>query len=203
MKTLYISIVDKVATFQARDGDIVCGNSCYQIKFTFDREWDAHEKKTARFIWNGQFFDRDFTGDTCPVPIIQKANEIQVGVFAGDLVTTTPAKIGCKASILCGTETPSNDNDKYYVNEAKEYADSAAASAAASETSSEASRSASTAASTAATNAAASATNASKAAKEAKDTKDAVSRLYTDNAEEWEFEMEDGTIVRKKVVIVN
>ncbi len=125
MKTLHISVVDKIATYQKRDGDIVCGNSGYQIKFTFDGEWGAHTKKTARFIWNGQIFDKDFTGDTCDVPIVTKTKELQVGVFAGDLTTTTPAKIGCKPSILCGAGTPSVANDKHYANEAKEAAEKA------------------------------------------------------------------------------
>ena len=33
MKTLHISILDKVATYRQRDGEIVCGNSDYQIEF--------------------------------------------------------------------------------------------------------------------------------------------------------------------------
>ena len=101
MKTLHINVSDKIATYRQRDGLIVCGNSDYQVQFTFDSEWSAHTKKTARFIWVGQYVDVEFEGDVCPVPIIQSAEQLLVGVYAGELSTTTPASIDCKKSILC------------------------------------------------------------------------------------------------------
>ena len=111
MKTLHISVVDKIATYHKRDGDIVCGNSNYELKFNFDSEWDAHVTKTARIIINGEYKDILFNGDTCPLPIIRNAIRIEVGVYAGDLKTTTPAVISCKHSILCGSTIPSPDVD--------------------------------------------------------------------------------------------
>lgn len=106
MKTLHINVFDKIATYQKRDGCIVCGNSDYQIKFTFDDEWAAYDKKTAHFIWNGQYTDVEFTGDTCPVPKITNATVVKVGVYVDDLSTTTPTTIECKRSVLCGGEPP-------------------------------------------------------------------------------------------------
>ena len=106
MKTLHITVNNKVATYLRRDGDIVCGNSDYQVQFTFDGEWDGYTQKTARFIWNGEYFDVDFTGNTCTVPIIMNAHLVTVGVYAGQLSTTTAAVIGCKPSIICGSDTP-------------------------------------------------------------------------------------------------
>lgn len=125
MKILHVNIANKIATYQKRDGDIVCGNSDYQIQFTFDSEWDAYEEKTARFIWNGHFIDVDFTGDTCDVPIVQNTDKVKIGVYAGQLSTTTSASIGCKPSILCEGAGPSEENDHYYANEAKEAAERA------------------------------------------------------------------------------
>lgn len=125
MIDLHISVNNKIATFQKRDGDIVCGNSDYQIKFTFDEEWDAYENKIARFVWSGQFQDVEFTGDTCPVPILSGVTLCEVGVYAGELCTTTSAFIGCKTSILCLPASPSVENDKYYANEARESAEEA------------------------------------------------------------------------------
>ena len=101
MRILHISVLDKKATYQNRDGDIVCGNSDYVIEFAFDTEWAAHEEKIARFIWNGAYKDVTFTGTTCPVPIITHTTEVIVGVYAGDLSTTTSATIPCQKSILC------------------------------------------------------------------------------------------------------
>lgn len=101
MKTLHITVSDKIATYLKRDGIIVCGNSCYQIQFTFDEEWDAYDKKTARFIWGNHYKNVDFTGDTCPVPSVFNADLLKVGVYAGELSTTTVAEIPCEKSILC------------------------------------------------------------------------------------------------------
>ena len=49
---LHIDVVNKVATFQKRDGCIVCGNSGYKIEFNFDSEWNGVAKQ-AVLIVNG------------------------------------------------------------------------------------------------------------------------------------------------------
>ena len=128
-KILHISVVDKIATYQRRDGDIVCGNSDYQIHFTFDQEWESHTEKTARFVWGGHYYDVPFTGDTCDVPILHNTKSVKVGVYAGDLSTTTPATIHAKRSILCSGSTPSPEDDRDYASEAKKAADRAEAAA--------------------------------------------------------------------------
>lgn len=102
MKNLRIIVVDKIATYLHRDGEIVCGNSDYQIVFTFDDEWDDITTKTARFRWGGENHDVKFEGTTCPVPVINDATEVIVGVFA-DEISTTPVVIPCKRSILCSS----------------------------------------------------------------------------------------------------
>ena len=93
---------------------IVCGNSDYQISFNFDEEWGGHDVKTARFIWGEQFVDVVFTGDICDVPVISNAAWCAVGVFAGDLRTTTPATIACDKSILCGEGVPADPPPDVY-----------------------------------------------------------------------------------------
>lgn len=100
MKTLCIAVKDKIATYNQRGGELVCENSDYQIAFTFDAEWDSMETKTARFVWNGQCTDVMFTGSTVTAPVVTNADQVEVGVYAGDLHTTTPAVITCKKSIL-------------------------------------------------------------------------------------------------------
>lgn len=125
MKTLHINVANKVATYSRRDGDIVCGNSDYQVKFAFDSEWADVGPKTARFIWGGGSYDVGFTGDTCAVPKIRNAHEVQVGVYAGDLRTTTAAVIPCLRSILCGDEPQHPEREEDYASEAKEAAERA------------------------------------------------------------------------------
>ena len=102
MRTLHITVNNKIATYLNRDGSIVCGNSDYQIVFAFDSEWDAHEEKVARFIWNGKYLDVKFTGNTVKVPIVSNTTLLKVGVYVEGLSTTTSASIPCTHSILCG-----------------------------------------------------------------------------------------------------
>lgn len=122
MKELRVDVKNKIATYTARDGVIVCDNNDYKIKFTFDAEWNECTTKTARFIWNGKYYDQEFKDDECTVPVISDTTELTVGVYAGDLKTTTPAKIPCLISILCGTPKIIDENVKDYRDKAQEAA---------------------------------------------------------------------------------
>nr|DAG65694.1 MAG TPA: hypothetical protein [Caudoviricetes sp.] len=104
MPNINITVREKIA-HTITDTCIVCGNSDYVAVFDFDAEWDAYEVKTARFIWGGTYTDVAFTGNECPVPVIPDAVSVLVGVYAGDLHTTTAAAIGVRRSILGGSET--------------------------------------------------------------------------------------------------
>lgn len=137
MKTLHVTVANRAATYSRREGDIVCGNNDYEIKFLFDAEWDGITEKTAHFKWNGQHFDVDFTGDTCPVPIITNAHLVKVGIFVDGVRATTDATIGCIPSTLCGSTTPNPGTGQNYTNEAKAAAEEAKAAADEAETSAE------------------------------------------------------------------
>lgn len=104
MPNINITVREKIA-HTISDTCIVCGNSDYVAIFDFDAEWDAYEVKTARFIWGGTFTDVPFAGNECPVPVIPDAVSVLVGVYAGDLHTTTAAAVGVRRSILGGSET--------------------------------------------------------------------------------------------------
>ncbi len=113
MKTINVTVRDKIASAV---GDIVyiCGNSDYVINFDFDAEWDDCDVKTARFVHDGSYIDVVFTGNQCAMPVIQKAYGIYVGVYAGDLRTTTPAHIPSAASILSAEGTPDEPPEDVY-----------------------------------------------------------------------------------------
>lgn len=87
--------------------EILCGNSDYTITFDFDDEWSLTGVRTARFVYvkNGavQHEDVPFQGNTVAVPVMSDVAFVKVGVFAGDLCTTTPVRIKCRASIRCGS----------------------------------------------------------------------------------------------------
>ena len=91
----YINITVREKSARADDrARIVCGNSDYAVLFDFDEEWEAYDLKTARFITEGGFFtDVQFTGSDCAVPVLTGTRTLLVGVFAGDVRTTTPAYI--------------------------------------------------------------------------------------------------------------
>lgn len=136
MKNIHVIVRDKIAVCPQRDAYIVCMNkvnededSGYQIVFRFDAEWDKYTKKTARFVWNGEYFDKKFEGNVCPVPVITGTDVVEVGVYAGDLSTTTSAEIPCKESVLCKTSKPSDGAIKEYRDEAAKFADRAEESA--------------------------------------------------------------------------
>ena len=125
MKYLRIAVKDKIATYVQRDGAIVCGNKGYKIVFTFDDEWADYPTKTARFIWNNKYFDQQFYGNECDVPMINDTENVTVGVYAGDLKTTTPAVIPCLISILCGNPETTDGKIKEYRDEAQTAAEEA------------------------------------------------------------------------------
>lgn len=124
-KTLHVNVTNKVATYQKRDGAIVCGNDDYEVKFIFDAEWADITNKTARFLWNGDYYDVDFSGDTCDAPVIKGATTVEVGVYAGDLETTTGAEIPCLLSVLCKGGSPHPETGQHYTAEAVAAAEAA------------------------------------------------------------------------------
>lgn len=104
-KTITATIRDRVAV--RTNGTVyVCGNSDFTLEIDFDSEWDEYDTKTARFVYGGTYQDVEFQGNTCQVPIIFNTLKIHVGIFAGDLWTTTPVLIEANKSILCRTVNP-------------------------------------------------------------------------------------------------
>lgn len=79
---------------------IVCGNNDYRAVFELDEEWSAYPNKTMRVgMRNGKYVDVEFEGSFCPIPVIRKRPWIAIGLFAGDLHTSTPAMFRCTECI--------------------------------------------------------------------------------------------------------
>ena len=112
MPNISITVKNKVA--RADKAIIVCDNSDYTAVFDFDAEWDEYTTKTARFVYGGKYTDVVFSGNECPVPVIQDTRAVTVGVFAGDLHTTTPAYFACVPSILCCNGIPADPTPEVY-----------------------------------------------------------------------------------------
>lgn len=108
MPDISITVADKIA-HAAGSPVIVCGNSDYVLNFTLDSEWDSYDTKTARFEYaaDGELKYQDvvFSGLSVSAPIITGASFVEIGLYAGDLHTTTPARVPCMRSILCNSPT--------------------------------------------------------------------------------------------------
>lgn len=113
MPNINIIVRDKVAE-EVEGKRIVCGNSGYVAVFDFDEEWAGYDTKTARFIWNDKCEDVLFSGNECPIPVITNAFGVLVGVYAGDLHTTTAATIDARKSILCKNGVPADPRPDVY-----------------------------------------------------------------------------------------
>lgn len=88
--------------------EIICGNSDYNAIFDLDAEWDAQEIKTMRVAWTDTFsgqprhIDVPFFMGFAAIPAIADAYEVQIGVYTGNIMTTTPARIPCVRCITDG-----------------------------------------------------------------------------------------------------
>lgn len=113
MPTIHINVKNRVATVNG-DGRIINGNSDYNIEFDFDAEWADLNNKIGIFAYNDAAAHKwayqtvMFSGNTCTVPILRDIHCVYVGVTAGNVRVTTPAKVQCRLSIsdYADTEEP-------------------------------------------------------------------------------------------------
>lgn len=113
MPTIRVNVRNRVATANG-DSRIINGNSDYNIEFDFDTEWADLNNKIGIFAYNDAAAHKWayqtvlFSGNTCPVPILRDIHCVYVGVTAGNVRVTTPAKVQCRLSIsdYADTEEP-------------------------------------------------------------------------------------------------
>ena len=116
MKELRISVKDKIATL-VNDVELVCGNSDYRVIFEFDEDWAKYNAKTALFVFGDTTVEVPFTGNIITekdAVAIEKATKCYIGVFTGDLITTTKAEIKCLTSIRDIAKTPKPPKEDVY-----------------------------------------------------------------------------------------
>lgn len=114
MNIINVTVRGKIARAEGRVR-VVCGNSDYAVRFDFDAEWEAYDLKTARFVTeDGSYTDVQFEGDTCTIPILRNTRTLLVGVFAGNLRTTTAALIHAVPCITDPDGTPADPAPDVY-----------------------------------------------------------------------------------------
>lgn len=93
---------------------VVGDNTDYTANFFFDDGWLGVEK-TARFIGKNGHKDVILENDSCKIPReALKSGLLLVGVYAGDLQTTTPARVPIRASILDKDGLPADPTPDVY-----------------------------------------------------------------------------------------
>lgn len=112
-------IENKVIRFDKKtlNGKKVVGdNTDYLAQFVFDEEWGG-KTKTARFINNDEYVDVILDeNDSCYIPLeVMKSGNMNVGVYAGNLTTTTPVKVKITASILEDDGLPADPTPDVYM----------------------------------------------------------------------------------------
>lgn len=98
MPEIGITVTNKIAQAAGKP-EIVCGNSDYNISFAFDSEWSEITDKTVQLAYykNGAFLAKEveFTGTSVTIPALYGITEVCIGVYAGNIRTTTPARVPC------------------------------------------------------------------------------------------------------------
>ena len=94
---------------------VVGDNTGYVANFIFDEEW-TNKVKTARFIKDGTYVDMILDdNDQCDIPLeVLKSGTLEVGVFAGNLRSSTSCKVSIKPSILESNRLPAAPTDDVY-----------------------------------------------------------------------------------------
>ena len=99
MPIINITVKGKVASSDTKA--IVNGNSDYAVNWVLDGEWADYDTKTMRVRhYDGTVIDCIFTGCSCSLPIITETCMIEIGLFAGNLITSTPVTISCTRCIM-------------------------------------------------------------------------------------------------------
>ena len=112
MINLNIEIRNKVAK---GDGTrIVCNNSNYRVVFDFDDEWAEFEEKTLKVNFGSSKYEVAFRGNEVDLPPVINTPVCEIGVYAGDIRSTTPAVFYCDKSILSGSHTHAEPPEDIY-----------------------------------------------------------------------------------------
>lgn len=94
IKPIVIKVTDKVPELVSGPEYVVCDNSDYTVVWQLDEEWAQFEHRTMQVNYKDGTYERVlFTGDSCTLPALPVPGPVHVGLFAGDIHTTRPARL--------------------------------------------------------------------------------------------------------------
>lgn len=103
MPNIEILVRNRIA--RANYGErIVSNNTDYTVTFDFDEEWEATDR-VARFEIEDGYVDVPFSGNSVCAPCLPAtARQVNIGVYAGELHTTSAATVTVIPSVLGGSK---------------------------------------------------------------------------------------------------
>lgn len=94
IEPIVIKVTDKVPELVSGPEYVVCDNSDYTVVWQLDEEWAQFEHRTMQVNYKDGTYERVlFTGNSCALPAIPVPGPVHVGLFAGDIHTTRPARL--------------------------------------------------------------------------------------------------------------
>ena len=94
IEPIVIKVTDKVPELVSGPEYVVCNNSDYTVVWQLDEEWAQFEHRTMQVNYKDGTYERVlFTGDSCALPALPVPGPVHVGLFAGDIHTTRPARL--------------------------------------------------------------------------------------------------------------
>ena len=113
MPEIHIAVENGVAS-QRDTAVYICGSGDFTAVFAFETGWPVEDLKTARFQTESTYQDVLFRGNACPVPVFTNARKLEVGVYCGNLRTTTPARIAIREGIRSAWGPPEDPAPSLY-----------------------------------------------------------------------------------------
>ena len=113
MPEIHIAVENGVAS-QRDTAVYICGSGDFTAVFAFEAGWPVEDLKTARFQTESTYQDVLFRGNACPVPVFTNARKLEVGVYCGNLRTTTPARIAIREGIRSAWGPPEDPAPSLY-----------------------------------------------------------------------------------------
>ena len=113
MPEIHIAVENGVAS-QRDTAVYICGSGDFTAVFAFETGWPVEDLKTARFQTESTYQDVLFRGNACPVPVFTNARKLEVGVYCGNLRTTTPARVAIREGIRSAWGPPEDPAPSLY-----------------------------------------------------------------------------------------
>ncbi len=113
MISFKVEINNRIASYSGKVR-MVSENSGYYIEFDTDGEWNEYRTKTARFAVDGELLcDKVFSGKICEVPALPTGLYLYVSLSAGDVWTTSAAKIPLTPTLEADRVIPPPEKSVY------------------------------------------------------------------------------------------